>query len=255
MQNPEHLILHTRYRPRPHRRSILSLATNFGLAIGAVALWDTGNAIAPIPQPQRISQDASTLSSVSAMREKPSPDAQVDDIIAALPTIEDFQEFVSANATHAEPEDVPTFVNTFRQPPERFQQESWSGPCNTFAEFASYWAYVHGGSPYIVSLWPKGTLAKCKESWHQIAVCQTDDELLVFDNKSVTSWRGTVEAYVEKEYPEKSVAPFGGIIPWRLTRDNFRAKLASHMAPNAEELEISALPHRPAPPPQLIAKD
>lgn len=255
MQNPEVLPLLPSLKRKPERRSVLSLATSVWLAMGALAILDTANAIRPVPQPQRISRSGAFLSP-SAATTKPCPDAEIDELMATLSTVEDFQEFLDANTTQALPGDVPTFVTTFRQPPERFQREKWSGPCNSFAEFAAYWAYVHGGTPYIVTLWPNGILDKCRENWHQIAVCRTHEtELFIFNNKSVTGWRGTIAEYVEKEYPEKSVASLGGVIPWQLTQDTIRAKIASHTVCNTEDLAISPLPLRSAPPPQLIAKD
>jgi len=257
MQNSEYLPLLHQKRRRPDCRSTLcSLSAKVWIAVGALALLDTNNAIKPVPQPQRISQSGSGLSYVSLTAAKPSPDADIDELMISLPTVEDVQEFLMKHTEHENVYNPATFLTTFRESPERFQQHGWTGPCNTFAEFASYWAYVHGGSPYIITLWPKGIFTKCRENWHQIAACRTSDkEMLIFDNQSVTPWKGTIEEYVEETHPEKSVASLGGVILWRLTQDNFRAKLADHAVFNTEELKICPLPHRLAPSPQLIAKD
>lgn len=200
---------------------------------------DTVRVTLPVTQPQRISAGSSSFPSWKSLP----TECDASTLIELIATVEDLKEFLTARATHRNAEGVSDFLCTYRESPEDFRQDGWTGPCNTFAEFTAHWAYVHGGIPYTVSLCPKGVTSKLTKGWHQITVCRVGHhQLLIFDNEDAIEWEGTLEEYVTAERADMTIFSIGGVIPWRKTQDTIRAKFLDHLRRNMTELEESPLP-------------
>ena len=232
-------------RSRPRRCSILSTQMNVLLAIGSLLAVETTDAIQPVKQPLRIEPRSASAFHPGGTRHPVSPDEDIHSIMHGLETVEDLEKFLHEHTIHKNEDVDAGFFETYRQDPEDFQAQGWKGPCNNFAEFTAHWAYCHGGTPYIVSLCPKGVVPKCTDSWHQVTVCKMEDgRLLIFNNEIITWWNGTLDDYIEKKFPTFDVFPFGGVIEWKLAQNNFRAKAAQHFVPNETEMKESSLPFR-----------
>jgi len=218
------------------------------IAVASLGLLaaDTYRVAHPIGQPVRLSRQSSPSSSG---REAPQPDWSMDDLMDNLETVEDVEEFLLRHTAHSGDLGMRDFISTYRQPPECFQHRNWTGPCNTFAEFTAQWAYLHGGAPYIVTLCPEGFSEKWKHTWHQITVCETETGLTIFNNDSVIDHQGSLKEFLAKQYPNMTIAPVGGSIPWRATQPSFRAKLLEHLQGNTEQIPVGPLPRRKAPAP------
>jgi len=247
---------HTRLERRA-RSSAINISANVLLAIGGVLVCENTNAIAPIQQPTIFTGASS--SSARMTKDTVSPKEDVEQIFRQLTTVEDLANFLREHCTHRNAEGVHDFISTFRCRPEELQNNEWTGPCNTFAEFTAQWAYRHGGTPYLVSLYPKGTLSKLDQSWHQFAVNKLPNgHYIIFDNTSIYLWKQSLAEYIAKDHPNRTMMPIGGLVKWQLLKDTWRARFSNHLAPNETELECAPLPFNKTqsqPPPQLAEQE
>lgn len=203
-----------------------SLQLHVALSVGGLLGGYAGYEIQPPPAPVRFAPRVSdgTLHVVS-------PDEDIGTIFAYLQTVDDLAVFLRMH-THSDEAGNPlSFLSRFRQSPASLQRDGWKGTCNNFAEFTAEWAYRHSGIPYIVTLWPKGSLSKLRESWHQLTACRLPDgRLLLFDNTEIFILRGTLACYVAGAHEGKEIPSIGGIIEWQLARDTPLAKFHQHLA-------------------------
>ncbi|MFA7682359.1 MAG: hypothetical protein WCX61_05005 [Candidatus Peribacteraceae bacterium] len=244
---------HTR-REHRSRSSTLNISANILLAIGGMLGWDTIDATAPIPQPTRFNH--SSVAALSPTKDAVQPQENIEQIFSQITTVEDLMQFLEKHCKHRDAKGICDFFATFRCRPEELQNAEWNGPCNTFAEFTAQWAYRHGGAPYLVSLYPKGILPKLNETWHQFAINKLPNgHYIIFDNTSVYLWEKSLEEYIAKDHPNRTMMAIGGLVRWRLLQNTWQARLCNHLAPNETELECAPLPlHRHPQPPALLAK-
>lgn len=226
------------------RRSFISasLVTTLAATNSSIA-WHLHRSSA-VDQPDRFTVDPQEY---SLARELPKPDEPVEDIMRQLLTPEEYAEFVEKNVTFEEPSFPVEFMSTYRRSPEEFQEDDWTGCCNDLTEFACEWSYRHNYTPYVVSICPHLPETVYK-SWHQFAVVRVESGLLIFDNKTLTTWNGTIQQYIAKEHPGKCMLPGAGCTEWKKTQDNWNGRMMAQLQPNTHDLVVSQEPQIPAHP-------
>ncbi len=220
----------------------------------------------PLEQPQPLPVGLSALSDDTS--ELPDKNAPVQEIFEKLETLEELIQFAQENLQFNRPGNPATFFATFRQDVADFQADNWKGPCNNWAEFSAHWVHMHGGHPYIVSVYPKGITDKFSKGWHQFMVCKTNDgSLTIFDQHAnvddpeqtgkyqALRWEGSLEEYLQKYHPNSTLTPRGGVVSWQLLRNNAIGKFYPHLGANEEIAATSVLPtkNEPAKETELVA--
>tara|TARA_Y100000310_G_C20697455_1_gene826683 strand:- start:3142 stop:4017 length:876 start_codon:yes stop_codon:yes gene_type:complete len=236
------------------RRSFMHISALTSLAASNSMLAGFVKRVEPVEQPDRYEPIDPYV--YNYPRELPSPDAPVETIMRNLLTPQDYASFIDKYTTFETPSFPIEFFNTYRRSPQEFQNAGWQGCCNDYTEFACNWAYRHRHTPYVVSICPEGIIEPIKDGWHQFAVLRTDeDSLLIFDNKTVAQWNGTVDEYIEEKHSSSTMLPFGGCAKWKRTQDNWTARMAYQSVPNENDLAISTMPQIPEQPVRDLASE
>lgn len=189
----------------------------------------------------------------------PRADEDIQSIIDALDTDEKYEFFVQANCKSAMPKTPWGFFGSYGYSPEAFQDNDWSGACNTFSEFACEVGERHGKHMYLVAMWPNGTRkhqsctsvdeVKHKNSWHVVAAYKTqrkgDNEphFVIFDNNKVIALEpgATLSEWADTQGFD-IIEPVGGIIKWHRVADDCRAKIGRHMSISLSEEDMEVSP-------------
>lgn len=166
----------------------------------------------------------------------PPPDADIEVILHALGTPEQFNAFL---AEHASYDASGGFCTQFENTPAELQAAGWRGPCSTGAVFFCEWALRRGLRPSILNTAPAHGVEALHTAWHQMGLVRfVDDDgkesFWIYDN-GIRVWEGSIESYVsEASGGRQALLPFGGIRPYMRMRPNFRSRFLMNMGGNVE---------------------
>lgn len=190
--------------------------------------------------------------------ELPGPQADIEIIMHALDTDEKYEVFMKAHALHMLPITPPTFLQTYAESPEEFQENNWRGPCNTFAEFACEVGERHNKEMYLMAMWPSRPKSpfdarsvmeyKYGNAWHMVAFYKRHNRgtgttrYVIFNNSDVHELNeGEMLEDWARSLGFSITQPLGGIVKWERVPRDWRAELGRHVfARTLAEEEVAA---------------
>lgn len=226
-----------------HRASALSvralLFLTFITGAGAKATHDVRPIEQPFPTPG--TAGFSLVSDRDAPL--PSPNDDIERIMEQLDSPERTGEFLRKSVTGEMPKFPVRFLQTYRKHPRTFLGDG-KGACNAYANFFGEWSARKGITSYTVSLCPRHPVSAVWNSWHQVQVIciRRGERYLIFDNGQCTYCDGDVHANLQRLYPDMTVIPYGGIVPWKRTTETVVGALSLHTQGSVDETDMVETP-------------
>ncbi|GEM_PF-4097864 len=135
-----------------------------------------------------------------------------------------FELFLRRRTKHQDPQDPVEWLQTLDMPPQTFAERNYVGACTAEAEFAAYWAHLHSYQPYVVTIWPKGSMSKVMKRWHKFTIFRAPDkegksQMYAVDSRGVLPiW--SLQWYMREGHEREAIVP-GGIRKWEGPSEDF----------------------------------